>query len=199
MAAVAVAVVAYDLLAYRMFHWGNVPVRLGPAALACCLFVYLARDRLDAVGVRGRPLPSWRFWRNAVLAIAAIFGVFLACVLVVFLAIDYPIELGAPDSFDAVWQTVVEAPFLEETIYRWAFVTGIVALAPRWIAVVLSGATFAYLHFLYGNPGPDNFVGGYFFAWMYLRSGSILVPIAFHALGNGSLIVIKLIAAALTS
>lgn len=81
----------------------------------------------------------------------------------------------------------------EETIYRWLLVTAVAALGWRWCAVVASGAVFAYLHFVYGNAGPDNFIGGYLFAWMYLRSGSILVPLAFHALANGSLILLNLV------
>ena len=47
-----------------------------------------------------------------------------------------------------------------------------------------SGLLFGGLHVLYGNPGPDNLVAGFFLAWAILKSGSILVPLALHALGN---------------
>lgn len=190
---VALLVVARDLKLLGAFdYWRG--IRLAPPALAVCLFLYLARDNLDAVGIRLRPLPSLRFWLVTILALAIIFALLVVGTIVVFLALDMPITPYLPESFDYVWNAVVDAPFVEESIYRWVFVTGIAALAPRWSAVVLSGATFAYLHFLYNNPGPDNFIGGYFFAWMYLRSGSILVPIAFHALGNGTLILLNVIA-----
>ncbi len=31
---------------------------------------------------------------------------------------------------------------------------------------------------------PDNLVAGFFVAWAYLRSETIVIPIALHALGN---------------
>ncbi len=57
------------------------------------------------------------------------------------------------------------------------------ALGPRR-AIVIDGAVFALLHFVYGNASPDNFVGGYVLAWAYLRSGTIVVPLVLHAAGN---------------
>jgi len=56
-------------------------------------------------------------------------------------------------------------------------------LGPRG-TIVASGLLFGALHVLYGNPGPDNLLAGFLLAWTYLRSGSILVPFALHALGN---------------
>lgn len=50
--------------------------------------------------------------------------------------------------------------------------------------VVVSGSLFAIAHFVGGNPGPDNFVAGFLLAWAYLKSGSLLIPILLHALGN---------------
>jgi len=43
---------------------------------------------------------------------------------------------------------------------------------------------FAALHFLGGNPGPDNFIAGYILAWSYLKSESIAIPVLLHSLGN---------------
>ena len=36
----------------------------------------------------------------------------------------------------------------------------------------------------YGNPSPENLVGGFFLAWAYLKSDSIIVPVVLHGLGN---------------
>jgi membrane protease YdiL (CAAX protease family) len=77
----------------------------------------------------------------------------------------------------------MEAPLLEEFLYR-LIVCVPLAIRSERIAIVGSGLLFAGLHFLYGNPSPENFVAGYFLAWCYLKSGTILVPIAFHAGGN---------------
>jgi membrane protease YdiL (CAAX protease family) len=193
MAVIATLVVAHDLKLFGDFnYWGG--RRDVPPALAIALFVYLARNDLDAIGVRVRPLPSLRFWLGTLVVLALIMTVLIACTIAVYAALDMQMPPPRLPDYDHVFGAVVDAPLVEESVYRWLFVTGIVAVAPRWAGVVLSGAVFAYLHFVYNNPGPDNFVGGYFFAWMYLRSGSILVPIAFHALANGTLIILNVIA-----
>jgi membrane protease YdiL (CAAX protease family) len=186
----ACLVLAIDL---QLFGSGWFRTRLPITAATICIFLYLARDNLDALGVRLRPLPSLRFWLYVVVVLAVVFAVLIAVSAAVYIyVVDMPIKPVLPSGI-FIWDAVVDAPVVEEATYRWVIVTGLVAVAPRWIVVVFSGATFAYLHFLYGNPAPDNFIGGYIFAWMYLRSGSILVPIAFHALGNGTLIVLNVI------
>ena len=52
------------------------------------------------------------------------------------------------------------------------------------MTILLSGFVFAVVHILWGNPGPDNQIAGFLLQWAYLRSGTILVPIALHAAGN---------------
>ena len=81
-----------------------------------------------------------------------------------------------------------DAPILEESVYRLALCVPLAALCgPRW-TIAVSGAVFAALHFVYGNPGPDNFIAGYFLAWAYLKSGTLMIPMALHALGNACVI-----------
>jgi len=78
----------------------------------------------------------------------------------------------------------VLAPILEEGLYRLVLCASLVPLVgPRW-TIFLSGALFAALHFVGSNPGLDNFIAGYFLAWVYLKSGSIVTPIVLHSLGN---------------
>ena len=192
MCVIAIIVVARDVLLLDEFSYFDSGLRVAPAAAAVCLFVYIARDRLEVVGARARPLPSLMFWLKATLGIAIVFAVVLGVALIIYLELGYDVQARLPDQW-AIWEGVVNAPLGEETIYRWVLVTGIAAVAPRWIAVVVSGAVFAYLHFLYGSAGPDNFIGGYFFAWMYLRSGSIIVPMVFHGIGNGTLMILNVI------
>jgi membrane protease YdiL (CAAX protease family) len=48
----------------------------------------------------------------------------------------------------------------------------------------LSGITFGMLHILNGNAAADNMVAGFFLGWAFLKSGSIVVPIVLHSLGN---------------
>jgi membrane protease YdiL (CAAX protease family) len=37
---------------------------------------------------------------------------------------------------------------------------------------------------VFADPGPDNLIAGYFLAWAYLKSGTIVVPVMLHSLGN---------------
>ncbi len=74
-------------------------------------------------------------------------------------------------------------PVLEELLFRMILCVPIAAWSPK-AAIIASGAAFAVAHFVGGNPGPDNFVAGYFLVWAYLKSGTIVVPILLHACGN---------------
>lgn len=51
--------------------------------------------------------------------------------------------------------------------------------------VIVGGTLFAALHFVYGNAAPDNVVAGFFLTWAYLKSGTLVIPIIYHAAGNG--------------
>ena len=48
----------------------------------------------------------------------------------------------------------------------------------------MSGTIFAGLHVLYGSPSPENLLGGFILSWAFLKSGTLIVPIALHSLGN---------------
>ena len=78
----------------------------------------------------------------------------------------------------------VFAPLLEEAIYRVALCVPLAATVGAGWAVAASGAAFGLLHAVYGNPSPENVLGGFFLAWAYLRSGSACVPVLLHAAGN---------------
>jgi len=78
----------------------------------------------------------------------------------------------------------VYAPITEEAIYRFALCTSMAALMGPRAAIVISGVMFAASHVLGGNVGPDNQIAGFVLAWAFLKSGSLAVPLAFHALGN---------------
>jgi membrane protease YdiL (CAAX protease family) len=76
------------------------------------------------------------------------------------------------------------APIVEETVFRLLLTAALLpTLGERW-TIVASGAAFAIVHILRGNPGPDNLIAGFMLEWAFLRSGTILVPLAFHAGGN---------------
>jgi uncharacterized protein len=84
----------------------------------------------------------------------------------------------------AAFNMCIYAPFVEETVFRSLLTFAVLPmLGERW-TIIVSGVVFALVHILRGNPGPDNLVAGFMLQWAFLRSGSIVVPIAFHAGGN---------------
>ena len=83
-----------------------------------------------------------------------------------------------------MWRACVLAPLSEEPIYRIAVCAPLVTLIGRWPTIVVSCILFALIHARYGGLAPDNALAGLLLGWAYLRSGSILVPIALHAIGN---------------
>jgi uncharacterized protein len=78
----------------------------------------------------------------------------------------------------------VYAPLLEETLYRLCLLPPAVAWLGARGGIVVGGVVFAGLHVLYGNPSPENLLGGFILSWAYLKSGTLVVPIALHSLGN---------------
>jgi hypothetical protein len=146
----------------------------------------LAGRDFDTLGLRVRANPSWRYWLGA----TALIGVAVSVVIVGYVLVTGEHEtmsLRGPDV--ETWMAVVPsaclfAPVFEELVFRLALCSTLVVWIGRWPTVFVSGALFGAVHFVYDNAGPDNFVAGYFFAWAYLRSGSIALPIGLHAAGN---------------
>jgi membrane protease YdiL (CAAX protease family) len=160
------------------------------AAALLAVVVIASRDPAGTLGLRARPQPSIRYWIVGTLAIGAIVGVICTVYGVIAYRMGW-LDLGQPPRYQSIddfgrflWYGCVRAPVLEETVFRLLLCAPIVALAGRWPAIVISGALFAYYHVHWGVPGPDNMSAGFLFAWAYLRSNSLLVPIILHALGN---------------
>lgn len=193
MAAIGLAVAAHDMgWLPRVPRW-SAPWQIAPALGAVALFASAVRGDRDAIGARLSPLPSVRYWVRAVLVLAAVFAVIVTAAAAIYVAAGVEVT-GPPTPAADLWAPIVEAPLIEEAIYRWALATGIAALGSRWLAVLGSGAAFGYIHVLHGVAAANNIAAGFVFAWMYLRSGSIAVPIAFHALGNLAVVVLTYLA-----
>jgi membrane protease YdiL (CAAX protease family) len=199
--AVGLALVTLALDFWIVWRMGNdARLRAVTAGTAVLTYLWLAGGDWRAVGLRRVPQPRLRFWGwvlAAAVPFAAVVGAVVAAYVYHKLYSDEGVGLSTVDPA-TFWQAFVHMcvvyPLLEELIFRAALCTPLAAVAGPWPTVLLSGAAFAAVHFLYGNPGIDNFVAGYFLAWAYLKSGSILVPIFFHALGN-FLILLGLMAA----
>jgi membrane protease YdiL (CAAX protease family) len=186
-ALVAGLVVAADFWLVKRGDYSYVGPRGALPLLALASYLFLARGELAAVGLRIRPLPDPHFWLRATVLVGVAAATFTAAAFATMgmLGWELPIRARSPDEF---WPEFVRmcilAPAVEEGTYRLGFCCGALALLRPRGTIVASGLIFGALHVLYGNPGPDNLVAGFLLAWAFFKSGSILVPMALHALGN---------------
>lgn len=82
---------------------------------------------------------------------------------------------------------LVLAPILEEVTFRGVALGAMVVRGvPPVMAAVISSAAFTFLHLQYSLPAlAVVFAAGLGFAWLRLKSGSMLVPILAHVAANG--------------
>jgi len=195
----ALAVPLADLYLVGLLRWDYI---LTPSRALLALTAAVALTELTPVRERTlpsafAPVPSWSCWVwAAFLLAAALFVVVLVTYLALRLVgIHVPYEATPLDGIpEALHRMCLDAPLVEEVIYRLALVGAVVSLAgPGW-AIVTSGVLFAQLHWVYGNPSPENQVGGFILAWMYLRSGTLAVPVLFHAGGNLGALALQVLA-----
>jgi membrane protease YdiL (CAAX protease family) len=154
------------------------------AVLVLITFGVMAKDDRASIGL-AMPLQGWAYWGRLVIFLFLLFSM-----LAVILPLIWWLFGWRTDGFlnSTVGINVAEgmlyAPVLEEVLYRLALCS---VIAARWgtgTAIVGSGIVFGIAHLIYGNPNAMNLAGGFFLAWAFLKSNSILVPILLHGLGN---------------
>lgn len=88
---------------------------------------------------------------------------------------------------NAAWISIltlsVVAPLTEELFFRGLLLKGLLGVHPRRTSMVVSALFFALFHL---NPWQflGAFVAGLFFAWLFVRYGSVLPCVLAHALNN---------------
>lgn len=139
------------------------------------------------LGFRRDPIPGWAYWIRMTgwFALIILVAGLLAAGVFVVAGWKIPfVRLHPSLLWLAFFQMCVFAPLVEEVIFR-SLLTA--AARPSFgdsATIVISGVLFGLIHVLRGNPGPDNLVAGFLLQWAFLRSGTILVPIAIHSAGN---------------
>ena len=185
-ASVAVAIAAIDLgLTPWFVDYDTIWPRVAPALAAMALLAVAIREPAG-LGLRLAPLPSGRYWLLATIGIGLLFVVIVGIAMGIYVGLHgmaWPANVPAP-TWGRIPRSCGQYPVVEELIYRWVLVTGLAALGLRWTAVLISGLAFGYLHVRYHVAAANNVAAGFVFAWMYLRSGAITMPVAYHALGN---------------
>jgi uncharacterized protein len=192
--ALAFALLAFELVAAWRGLWWSTPLWsrwISPGLVVAALLALGAGPR--TLGLWGPLRPSLRFWLTGTLVIGAVFALLLVLVFLVARHFDahwltFPPGYHGEIRGDRCFGAIVLSPLIEEPIWRLALVPALVAAFGPGRTILIDGAGFAALHFAAGVAGPDNFLGGYIFAWVYLRSGSIWLPLVLHATGNACFI-----------
>ena len=182
---VAASAVAIDLI--LAWHYVSFALRALVVLGAIAFLLVLTQGHFASLGLRSRPIQGYAYWIRVTAFIALGMALLLGAALGVWMLLghDLPVYKTAPAAF---WSSFVHmcilAPLVEEALYRFVVCVSAVRVLKYWGAIVLSGALFAALHVAYGNPSPENAIGGFVLAWAYLKSGSIVVPIVWHMFGN---------------
>ncbi len=82
-----------------------------------------------------------------------------------------------------VLTALLEAPLMEELLFRKVIFRGFGTVMPIWLAMALSGFLFAVVHVNAATFLPLWYLG-VALAWIYWRTGSILAPMFVHFLFN---------------
>lgn len=185
---VGVAVVLADLAVFTRGETAHSPWRLGMGLGVLIVFVMLCRGQAAAVGLRGKPQPSLRYWGVTVLVLALLSVVVLTAggAWLWYRRDPLPSSLfrEPADMWPAFRKSVLLAPLSEELVYRLALCAPLAVVLGAWRAILVSGVVFAYLHHVYGNFALNHVAAGFILGWSYVRSGCLWVPILLHALGN---------------
>jgi membrane protease YdiL (CAAX protease family) len=184
---IASAVVIADLWLVGHGDPSSMGLRAVPPMIALAWFLVLFRGDAAPIGLRWRPLPGLRSGIVATACIGAAIGAFIVIVAATSHGIGRPLPIYVTRPAD-LWAEFlgmcVLAPIAEEATFRFGLCNGAVPWLKPWGTIAVSGLAFGALHVLYGNAGPDNLIAGFVLAWAYLKSGTILVPVVLHSLGN---------------
>jgi uncharacterized protein len=97
---------------------------------------------------------------------------------------DLEMDQMATEPFAMAVVTVLIAPLTEEALFRGVILRGLLATDRRWLAITFSGVLFAAAHV---NPLHliSTSVFGVVLGWFYVRTRSLGLCFAAHALSNG--------------
>ncbi len=159
------------------------------AALAFGALAARPEHGADAIGLRLVPAQGVKYWLRATIGLGVILFTLLFLTPTILrwcgVAFTPPTWVHDPERIRA--RVVAQAwlyPFHEEVIYRLVLCTVLAAWFRPAVTVIVGTAAFAGLHWLYGNPSPDNQLAGFVLVWAFLKSRSLIVPIVLHSLGN---------------
>jgi membrane protease YdiL (CAAX protease family) len=186
--AFAVAILALTLIlttpSGQQFDYGR-GAYLTLATIGCLYFGFVAAHvpgTAGALGFRLAPKQGWLYW----LWVSPAIGLVQLTVLIIWGKVFSGMSLGLPEAL--TWQRFLAAcfiaPVVEEILFRMVLCPPAVALAGSWGGIIIGGVVFAYAHFVAGVAAPDNQMGGFVLAWTFVKSETIILPIALHSISN---------------
>lgn len=191
--AVAAAMVVCDLV---LTHYAQymTPYRLGFLLVTIGVYGSLCRWDTPSLGLTLRPIQGYVYWVKATLVIGLIMLGVLGTAIATYRIAGWSLHL-APRPLSEVpgwfYFACINAPILEEIVYRFILCVAAAAVVGPMGAIILSGIAFGALHVVAGVASPDNLIAGFILAWAYLKSGSLAVPITLHALGNFCILAVQ--------
>jgi membrane protease YdiL (CAAX protease family) len=175
------------LIDFSLIKLGYSVWKLSYQLISIGILIFLYKKNYKTLGLSLDIKPNFTYWLRMSLTLGSIVGLAIFSYIALYGVQSFfpaPIKSYYPGGvFQVLWLGCIVAPIFEEPIYRLILVAGLRKF-PSWFIVSVGGFTFALLHFLYGNLSPDNAVAGFVLTWAFLKSESILVPIALHSLGN---------------
>ncbi|HVW00323.1 MAG TPA: CPBP family intramembrane glutamic endopeptidase [Planctomycetaceae bacterium] len=160
----------------------------GSVALIGLIAVVLARNgSVEDLGLGCTPRQGWWHWCLFSLRVGIATGVVIALYATALWMTGSPlpsVTIRPSDLASQALLMLVYAPVIEELVYRSLLCFALQPVAGTKVIILISGTVFAAMHWVYGNPSPENQLGGFLLAYAYLRSGTIAVPIAMHSAGN---------------
>lgn len=138
-----------------------------------------------SLGLIAAPIQGWRYWCRLAVWFAGLVALFMIVSAAIWHLMGWPISwYRRQPSLGYFLLMCVRAPVGEEIVYRGLLTVAALPSFGRLGTIVLSGSVFALVHVLGGNPSPENQIAGFLLAWAFLKSQTILVPIAMHSAGN---------------
>ena len=179
---IAFAVVLISLIETR--YWMGISYTL--LALVGSVSVLCLDERNSvALGFNPRPVQGWAYWFRLALWFSLVIGVVSLVCFIVYRVNGWPIPIyKTQPSLGMLNGMCIDSPVSEEVIFRSLLTVALLPTLGEWGTILAGGILFSLLHVLHGNPGPDNQIAGFMLGWTFIKSKTILVPLAMHSGGN---------------
>jgi membrane protease YdiL (CAAX protease family) len=191
------AALAFTTVFLVASHWILALANTGYVSRVAATAVVLMAERLVAPSA---PSPfGWVHWRVSLRhfgRVAAIAGVVAVLILMATLAIVRLFGLlpaiepknihNASDFPKWVWFGVIQAPIVEEWVYRGVLQPRLRTLVGPGLAIAACGLLFWIGHWFSSGVVtlPHQLLAGLLFSWSWQRTGSLVAPTLLHALNN---------------